>query len=376
STAGQFVGMLAQGLISLGRAFEEVQSIASPFVNQTLSAVREGVSTLSSIVQQVSPSIQNSFSSILSTIGNLGKGIATAINTGDTDQLMGTITSSLSKLWTWIDQWGSRSLDSLVNTMDKLFSGNFDDSPFLSKLSEIMNKGANILGQLGNAFTSSFGEELFPMLSPRLNALGNWLQSQFSIIVDGVGQTMNDRLPPTFQMAFNTATTAFQNWLAELGVVTKKGLAEWLMPNLAGSQLFSDYLQNENARIAQEIAQRNQVLAQGNETLQQQLNNLPQINEYFRGLGDTSGLVNQFRNIQQETAPMAQATGQELLANMLSGVRLSSSPISQSIESETSSAVISTANNLASSGAVSSAWESVGRNMAISVSRGYQSGFS
>lgn len=376
SSAGQFVGMLAQGMISLGRAFEEVQAIASPFINQTMNAVRESISTLSSIVQQASPSIQNSLSAILSTVGNLGNGIATAINTGDTDQLMGTITSSLSKLWTWIDQWGSRSLDSLVNTMDKLFSGNFDDSPFLSKLSEIMNKGANILGQLGNAFTSSFGEELFPMLSPRLNALGNWLQSQFGIIVDGVGQTMSDRLPPTFQMAFNTATTAFQNWLAELGVVTKKGLAEWLMPNLAGSQLFSDYLRNENARIAQEIAQRNQVLAQGNETLQQQLNNLPQINEYFRGLGDTSGLVNQFRNIQQETAPMAQATGQELLANMLSGVRQSSSPISQSIESETSSAVISTANSLASSGAVSSAWENVGRNMAVSVSRGYQSGFS
>jgi len=376
STAGQFVGMLAQGLISLGRAFEEVQSIASPFVNQTLSAVREGVSTLASIVQQSSPSIQNSFNAILSTIGNLGKSIATAINTGDTEQLMGTITGSLSKLWTWIDQWGARSLDSLVNTMNSLFSGNFDDSPFLSKLSEIMNKGAGILGQLGNAFANSFGEELFPMLSPRLNALGSWLQSQFSIIVDGVGQTMSDRLPPTFQIAFNTATTSFQNWIQQLGQLTKQGLADWLMPNLAGSQFFSDYMEKENSRIAQEIARRNQVMAQGNSELQQQLNSLPRLNEYFQGLGDTSSLVNQFQSIQQETAPIAQATGQELLSQLLSGVRASSSTISQSIGDETSSSIISTANSLASSGAVSSAWESVGRNMAISVSRGYQSGFS
>lgn len=376
STAGRFVGMLAEGMIGLGRAFEQVQAIAGPFIQQTLGGVRENLNALASIVQQVSPAIQTSFTNILSSVGNLGRSIATAINTGDTEQLMSTITSSLSKLWTWIDQWGARSLDSLVNTMDRLFSGNFDDSPFLSKLSEVMNKGANILGQLGNAFASSFGEEIFPMLSPRLNALGSWMQTQFGIIVDGVGRSMNDRLPIVFQMAFDTATTSFQNWFAQLGQVTKQGIADWLMPNLAGSQAFSDYMQNENARIAQEIARRNQVLGQGNADLENQLQNLPNFNEYFRGLGDTSGLVEQFQSIQREAAPTAQLTGAALIQRILDGARSASPNVASSVSQETSSAFISTANELSSSGAVSSAWENVGRNMAVSVSRGYQSGFS
>lgn len=376
STAGQFVGMLANGLITLGQSFEQVQAIAMPFINQGLEGVGNAMSSLSSIIQQVTPSVQNNLGSILSTIGNLGRSIATAINTGDTEQLMSTITNSLSGLWTWIDQWGARSLDALVTTMDKLFSGNFDDSPFLSKLSDIMNKGANILGQLGSAFTNSFGEELFPQLSPRLNALGSWLQSQFGIIVDGVGQSTSDRLPAVLQMAFNSATTALQNWLSQLGQTTKQGLADWLMPNLAGSQMFSDYMQQENARIAQEIAQRNQVLGQGNAELENQLRSLPNFNEYFRGLGDTSSLVNQFQSIQQETAPIAQETGRSFLERMAEGARASAQSASYAVGQETSSAFIATANDLASSGTVGAAWENVGRNIASSVSRGYQSGYS
>jgi tape measure domain-containing protein len=376
STAGQFVGILAQGLISLGQAFEGVQSIASPFINQTLNAFSDGMSAISSVVQQVSPSVRNNLNSILSAVGDLGRNISTAISTGDTERLMSTITNSLSQLWTWIDQWGARALDSLVTNMDRLFSGNFDDAPFLGKLSEIMNKGASILGQLGNAFASSFGEELFPMLSPRLNALGSWLQSQFGIIVDGVGQSMNERLPVTFQMAFNTATTSFQNWLSQLGQVTKQGLADWLMPNLSGSQMFSDYMQNENARISQEIARRNQVLSEGNSQLQSELQNLPAMSEYFKGLGDTSTLVAEFQSIQQNTAPVAQQTGRSFFESVVMGARESAQSSSYMVGEETTAAFVSTANDLASSGTVSSAWENVGRNMALSVSRGYQSGYS
>jgi len=103
---------------------------------------------------------------------------------------------------------------------------------------------------------------------------------------------------------------------------------------------------------------------------------LPSIGDYFQGLGDTSSLTSQFEAIQQSTAPEARMTGEMLYRRILEGALQARQSATQQITDDTSAALSMTASELANSAAVGASWENVGRNIAVSMSRGYQSGYS
>lgn len=348
-------------------------------ISQYVSAVTEKMSSVFGPaiqgIQQMIPSIRGGIGEVLASFQELGQGISTAVNTGNTQELMGNITSSLSSIWQWLDTWGARGLDVLSRSLDRMFSVDFNDSPFLAKISEVIQKSLSIIGQIGGGIAGSVGEQLFPQLSPRIQALGSWLQNQFGIIVSGIGSYMQDRLPGAFEIAFNTAEVSFQNWFSRLGQSTKQGLADWLMPNLAGSQMFSDYMSSENSRIEAESARRNSILQQANAAVAQNMQNLPAIGDYFQGLGDTSSLTARFAEIQQSTAPEARTTGQLLYQRILEGAFQARQSTAQQLSEDTSNTLTMTASELSNSAAVGMAWENVGRNIAVSMSRGYQSGY-
>jgi len=327
-------------------------------------------------IQQMIPLIRGGIDEALNAFQQLGQGISTAVNTGNTQDLMNSLTSGLSSAWNFLDTWGARALDILAQSLDRLFKVDFNESPFISRLSEIIQRSIGIIGQIGGAIANSVGEQLFPQMSPRLQALGSWMQGQFGIIVSGIGSYMQDRLPGAFEIAFNTAEVSFQNWFARLGQTTKQGLADWLMPNLAGSQMFSDYMSSENARLEAEATKRNQILQQNNMDVARTMQQLPSIGDYFQGLGDTSSLTSQFEAIQQSTAPEARMTGEMLYRRILEGALQARQSATQQITDDTSAALSMTASELANSAAVGASWENVGRNIAVSMSRGYQSGYS
>jgi tape measure domain-containing protein len=362
-------------LAPIGNAVRDILGAVMDVAPRYFQQASDSVNGFLSSVDRARPGIIQTLQSIVQSVADVGHGVANAIRTGDTDKLMNSITSALTPTWQWLDTWGARALDIMTSNLARIFSGNFDDSAFLSKIRDVSGQAIGFLGQIGVSIADSFGEQLFPKIAPRLQVLGSWMGGQFEIIANGIGNSLNDRLPTMFQIAFNTSETAFSNFFSRLGVLTQKGLVDALMPNLSGSQLFSDYMANENSRIEQEAAARNRVLAETNSTLIQQLNNMPKINEYFAGLGDTSTLVAAFRNIQDSTAPEAGRTGQSIAQGLASGVQNTLPTVTQTISQSTQASLVSSANDVASSAVVDGAWENVGRSIATSVSRGYQSGY-
>ena len=369
------VQKLSNFLSPLGASLRDIfQSIVSPS-SALFRDVASGISGFLNSVEGAKSPIIDGLTQIVSSLSNLGHGIATAIRTGDTQQLMTSITDGLKPLWTWIDTWGARALDLLMNSMGRLFSGDFNDSAFLAKINETSQKAIQFISQISMAITDSFGDKLFPLLSPRLQAIGSWLTTQWGIVINGLGNFMNERLPTAIQVALNTTSASFSNFFDKLAVEARQGFIEKVMPNLAGSQWFSDMQAKDNVALQQRMQERNQIASQNNNQLIQQLQQMPEFSTYFQGLGDLSPLVAQFRAFQQQGAPEALKAASNVAGNIATGFSNSMPQVQQSISSDTQSSLTNSANALANSPAVTSAWERVGRNIASSISNGYSSGY-
>ena len=340
-----------------------------------VSALVSDFNSLVNVVQSAWPSIKAGIDNITNGFGNIGRGLTNAISSGDTQQLTSAVTEALSGLWTWIDTWGSKGADAITRALIKIFNPDYNDGPFEQKVQTTVDRALAILSSIGTGIANSFGESLFPMLAPRLEALSSFLTSKFTILVSGLASYLNDKMPGAFQIAFGSVETASQDFLDRLGFRMKSQFVQAMMPNLAGSQVFADYMANENVRIEEEARKRNEVLTRTNAEAMRELQQLPSLSQYFPGLNDVSGLNAQLQSIQDGTAITAVQTGKKLLENVEVGATSSASSVSSNIASSTESMLVNSADNINSSGVVANAWEKVGQNIASSVGRGYESGY-
>lgn len=361
---------------SLADILERINKIGQDTTaGRFVSALVTDLNSLVNTVQSAWPTIKAGIDNITGGFSNIGRALSGAISSGDTQQLTNSVTEALSGLWKWIDTWGSRGADAIVGALNKIFNPSFNNAPFQQKIQTTVDAALAVLGSIGTGIVNSFGENLFPSLAPRMEALGSFLTSKFTILVSGLSSYLNDKMPGAFQIAFNSIETLSQNFLDKLGYTMKSKLVESLMPNLAGSQVFADYMSKENTRIQEEAQRRNEVLSQTNADTMRALQQLPNMSQYFPGLGDVSGLNAQFQSIQDGTAITAVQTGKKLMENVRDGATSSTSAVSSDIYTSTQAMLVSTADNVNSSAVVANAWEKVGKNIASSVGLGYQSGY-
>lgn len=410
TAAGRFLATLVQEFANLQTTLQQLQQYLGPvissitsefsklaqsdFVKNIISSFTELFSVtdeqgrtfrlqFGEIVTFVNVSVQN----IADSLNRFVRLFSDALNEGNIQPFVQSISSTLQNIVSNIDTWGAGALDSIVAWLGKIFDPNFDAKRLEGKVGDTIGNLKLIIAQLGDAFADSIGEGLFPKLSPRLNAIGSYLQEQFGIIAQGLGNYLSDRLPIAFQMGFNAIGAAWSNWndnwkkqlfndvTESLGNPIDQALKNVGLEGKVTAALQGVWSSSVYAELNTRITNTNNNLKEQQDILRKQMDNLPSIGQYFNGLGDITSLQGAFAQIQSNSAGPAIEAGRSIISGVSTGVSSQMSSVTTSIEQTATSSLSGLANSLASSSSVSSAWENVGQSLAASVTRGYNAGY-
>lgn len=410
TAAGRFISSLVQEFANLQTSLQQLQQYLSPIVNTMLSefgklgqsdfvkGILKSLDELftvtdskgntfrlqmGEIVSFINVSVQN----IAAALEKFGTLFMNALDGGKVQPLVQTISTFLGNIVSNIDTWGSQALDAIVGWLGKIFDPNFDSTSLTGKVGDIIGNIKLIIFQLGDAFADSLGSGLFPKLSPRLNAIGGFLQEQFGIVAQGLGNFLSDRLPIAFEMGFNAIGAAWSNWndnwkvqlfndiSASIGDPIDKVLSSLGFEGKVTASLQSIFQNKGFMNLSNRVSETNANLKEQQALLQQQMNNLPSIGQYFNGLGDITSLTGAFAQIQSNSSGPAIEAGRSIISGVATGVASQMPSVANTIDQQATSSLSQLANSLATSSSVSSAWQNVGYSLATAVSRGYNSGY-
>ena len=410
TAAGRFVASLVQEFANLQTSLQQLQQYLSPIVNTILSefgklsqsdfvkGILKSLDDLftvtdskgntfrlqmGEIVSFINVSVQN----IASSLERFGTLFMNALDGGKVQPLVQAISGFLGNVVSNIDTWGAQALDAIVGWLGKIFDPNFDGARLEGRVGDIIGNLKLIILQLGDAFADSLGNGLFPKLSPRLNAIGEYLQSQFGIVAQGLGNYLADRLPIAFQMGFNAIGAAWSNWndnwkkqlfndvTETIGAPIDQILKNMGLEGKVTAAIQGVWSGSVYTELNDRITNTNNNLKEQQALLREQMNNLPSIGQYFNGLGDITSLTGAFAQIQDSSSGPAIQAGRAIISGVATGVSSQMPSVANTIDQQATSSLSQLANSLATSSSVSSAWQNVGYSLATAVSRGYNSGY-
>ena len=410
TAAGRFIASLVQEFANLQTSLQQLQQYLSPIVNTILSefgklsqsdfvkGILKSLDELftvtdskgntfrlqmGEIVSFINVSVQN----IAASLEKFGALFMNALDGGKIQPLVQSISGFLSNIVSNIDTWGSQALDAIVGWLGKIFDPNFNGTPLEGKVGDIIGNLKIIIYQLGDAFADSLGAGLFPKLSPRLNAIGAYLQEQFGIVAQGLGNYLADRLPIAFNMGFNAIGAAWSNWndnwkkqlfndvTESLGAPIDQALRNVGLEGKVTAAMQGVLSGSVYAELNGRITNTNNNLKEQQDILRAQMDNLPSIGQYFNGLGDITSLTGAFAQIQSNSSGPAIEAGRSIISRVAQGVESQMPSVSNTINQQATSSLTDLANSLSTSSSVSSAWQNVGYSLATAVSRGYNSGY-
>ncbi len=410
TAAGRFLSTLVQEFANLQTTLQQLQQYIGPVINSITSEfsklaqsdfvknIIDSFNELFSVTDSQGRTFRLQFGEIVTfvnvSVQNIAESLSRftqlfsdALNEGNVQPFVQSISSTLQNIISNIDTWGANALDSIVSWLGKIFDPNFDAQRLEGAVGDTMGNLRLIIMQLGDAFADSLGDGLFPKLSPRLSAIGTFLQSQFGIVAQGLGNYLADRLPIAFEMGFNAIGAAWSNWndnwkkqlfndvTESLGAPIDQALKNVGLEGKVTSTLQGVLSGSIYAELNGRITKTNENLKEQQNILRQQMDNLPSIGQYFNGLGDITALQGAFAQIQSNSSGPAIEAGRSIIANVSTGVSSQMGSVANNIEQTATSSLSGLANSLASSSSVSAAWENVGQSLATAVTRGYNAGY-
>lgn len=410
TAAGQFVTKLAQEFMNLQTSLGQLRQYLVPVVQniQTefgklsksdfVKSIIDSFDALFSITDSKGNTFQLEFGNIIAAINvslqNLASSLekfgtlfSQAIDKGKVRPLIDAISSSLQSIVSNIDTWGASTLDNIVLWLAKIFNPSFDSKSLEGRVGDTIGNLKLIISGLSDSFSQALGEGLFPKLTPRLEAIGSFLSEQMGIVISGLGSYLADRMPLAFEMGFNAIDAAWSNWndkwklrvfndisasigdpidrvLSSVGLegrVTKALQGVW---EAEGFMNLSNRVNETNARLKEQQA-----------LLKQQMNELPSLDKYFSGLGNVTSLTGAFNQISSNASGPAIEAGRTIISGMSTGVETQLPTVTASIGASATASLTDTANSLAASSSIGSAWQNVGNMLATSIMRGYNAGY-
>ena len=380
TAAGRFLSTLVQEFANLQTTLQDLQQYLGPIINSITSEfsklsqsdfVKNIISSFNElfsvtdekgrtfrlqfgdIVSFVSVSVQN----IAESLSKFVQLFSDALNEGNIQPFIQSISSTLTSIVSNIDTWGANALDSIISWLGKIFNPNFDSQQLEGAVGDTVGNLKLIIAQIGDAFAESIGNGLFPKLSPRLNAIGGFLQEQFGIIAQGLGNYLTDRLPIAFEMGFNAIDAAWSNWndrwkvklfndiSASLGDPIDKVLNSLGFEGKVTEALQGIWSSQGFMNLSDRVASTNEKLKEQQALLQQQMNNLPSIGQYFNGLGDITSLQGAFAQIQSNSSGPAIEAGRAIIAGVSTGVSSQMGSVTNNIEQTATSSLSGLANS-------------------------------
>ncbi len=410
TAAGRFIATLAQEFANLQTSLAQLRQYMGPVVqsimgdlgklskSDLIQSIVRSFGELFSVTDSNGNRFQLEFGNIVAgvnvTMQNLAQSLerfgtlfSEALDQGKIRPLVEAVSQTLGGIVGDIDTWGSNALDRIIAWLAKIFNPQFDSKSLEGRVGDTIGNLKLIIQGLGDSFGESLGEGLFPQLSPRITAIGSWLSDQLGIVLTGLGSFLADRMPIVFEMGFNAIDAAWSNWVdrwkmkvfndiaAAIGDPVDRALASIGIESKVTGKLQELASGKYFMNIDERVNSTNAKLREQQAILQQQMNNLPSIGDYFNGLGNIASLKSAFDTISTNAATPAADAGRTIISGVSTGVTSQLPTMAASVSADTTSTLNSLASTLANSSSISSAWQNVGYMLSTAIMRGYNSGY-